>query len=147
MGLDNPLHIAFLVVILLLIFGAKRLPEIGRSLGSGMREFKDSISGETNRQADSQRRPARPRTAAGAAGGARAAGRAGSRRADAPGLAPATRPAGRRRAPQWMIGPVSTASKADPGTCLSVFRLASSQPGDGAPVTYQGEPLSATIRP
>ena len=47
MGLDNPLHIAFMVVILLLVFGAKRLPEIGRSLGSGMREFKDSISGET----------------------------------------------------------------------------------------------------
>jgi sec-independent protein translocase protein TatA len=46
MGLDNPLHIAFLVVILLLVFGAKRLPEIGRSLGGGMREFKDSISGE-----------------------------------------------------------------------------------------------------
>jgi sec-independent protein translocase protein TatA len=45
-GLDNPLHIAFLVVILLLVFGAKRLPEIGRSLGSGMREFKDSITGE-----------------------------------------------------------------------------------------------------
>ncbi len=47
MGLDNPIHIAFLVVILLLVFGAKRLPEIGRSLGSGMREFKDSISGES----------------------------------------------------------------------------------------------------
>ena len=46
MGLDNPLHIAFLVVILLLVFGAKRLPEIGRSLGSGMREFKQSITGE-----------------------------------------------------------------------------------------------------
>ena len=46
MGLDNPIHIAFLVVILLLVFGAKRLPEIGRSLGSGMREFKESISGE-----------------------------------------------------------------------------------------------------
>jgi acetoacetyl-CoA synthetase len=46
LGLDNPVHIAFLVVILLLVFGAKRLPEIGRSLGSGMREFKDSISGE-----------------------------------------------------------------------------------------------------
>jgi sec-independent protein translocase protein TatA len=44
MGLDNPIHIAFLVVILLLVFGAKRLPEIGRSLGSGMREFKDSVS-------------------------------------------------------------------------------------------------------
>ena len=46
MGLDNPLHIAFLVVILLLVFGARRLPEIGRSLGSGMREFKDSVTGE-----------------------------------------------------------------------------------------------------
>jgi sec-independent protein translocase protein TatA len=41
--------IAGLIVILvvaLLIFGPKRLPEIGRSLGKGMREFKDSISGE-----------------------------------------------------------------------------------------------------
>jgi sec-independent protein translocase protein TatA len=46
MGLDNPVHLAVLVVLLLLLFGAKRLPEIGRSLGSGMREFKQSISGE-----------------------------------------------------------------------------------------------------
>ena len=46
MGLDNPLHIAFLLVLLLLVFGAKRLPEMGRSLGSGMRGFKDSLSGE-----------------------------------------------------------------------------------------------------
>jgi sec-independent protein translocase protein TatA len=46
MGLDNPLHIAFLLVILLLVFGARRLPEIGRSLGSGLREFKQSINGE-----------------------------------------------------------------------------------------------------
>lgn len=46
MGLDNPLHIAFLVVILLLVFGARRLPEIGRSLGSGMREFKSSVTGD-----------------------------------------------------------------------------------------------------
>jgi sec-independent protein translocase protein TatA len=53
MGLDNPTHIAFIVVILLLVFGARRLPEIGRSLGTGMREFKDSISGahsETGQQ-------------------------------------------------------------------------------------------------
>jgi sec-independent protein translocase protein TatA len=46
MGLDNPLHIAFLLLILLLVFGAKRLPEMGRSLGGGLREFKQSISGE-----------------------------------------------------------------------------------------------------
>jgi sec-independent protein translocase protein TatA len=45
MGLDNPLHIAFLLVILLMVFGAKRLPEMGRSLGSGLRGFKDSLSG------------------------------------------------------------------------------------------------------
>jgi sec-independent protein translocase protein TatA len=50
MGLDNPLHIAFLVVILLLVFGARRLPEIGRSLGSGMREFKQSVTGEATAQ-------------------------------------------------------------------------------------------------
>jgi sec-independent protein translocase protein TatA len=57
MGLDNPLHIAFLVVILLLVFGAKRLPEIGRSLGSGLREFKDSVTGE-----DKDRQPALTQT-------------------------------------------------------------------------------------
>jgi sec-independent protein translocase protein TatA len=48
MGLDNPLHIFILLVILLLVFGAKRLPELGRSLGTGMRGFKESISGESS---------------------------------------------------------------------------------------------------
>jgi sec-independent protein translocase protein TatA len=51
MGLENPIHIAVLVVLVLLVFGAKRLPEIGRSLGTGMREFKDSISGESKQPA------------------------------------------------------------------------------------------------
>jgi sec-independent protein translocase protein TatA len=46
MGLDNPIHIAFLLMLLLLVFGAKRLPEMGRSLGAGLRGFKESISGE-----------------------------------------------------------------------------------------------------
>ena len=45
-GLTNPVHIALLLSIAMLLFGAKRLPEIGRGLGSGMREFKDSITGE-----------------------------------------------------------------------------------------------------
>jgi len=35
-----------LVIVLLLIFGPKRLPEIGHSLGKGMREFKDSVTGK-----------------------------------------------------------------------------------------------------
>jgi sec-independent protein translocase protein TatA len=47
MGLDNPLHIAFLLIMVLLVFGAKRLPEMGKSLGSGMRGFKEAISGES----------------------------------------------------------------------------------------------------
>lgn len=47
MGLDNPLHIAFIVVLVLLVFGARRLPELGRSLGTGMREFKQAITGES----------------------------------------------------------------------------------------------------
>lgn len=46
LGLDNPIHLAFLLVLLLLVFGAKRLPEMGRSLGSGMRGFKEAITGE-----------------------------------------------------------------------------------------------------
>jgi sec-independent protein translocase protein TatA len=41
----GPLEIAGLLLLALLLFGAKRLPEIGRSLGSGMREFKDSVTG------------------------------------------------------------------------------------------------------
>ena len=50
MGLENPLHIILLLVVILLVFGAKRLPEIGRSLGEGLRGFKDSISGESHHQ-------------------------------------------------------------------------------------------------
>jgi sec-independent protein translocase protein TatA len=45
-GLDNPLHIAILLLVVLLLFGAKRLPEMGRSLGSGLRSFKESVTGE-----------------------------------------------------------------------------------------------------
>ena len=38
-------EIAVLLLVALLVFGPKRLPEMGRSLGRGMREFKDSVSG------------------------------------------------------------------------------------------------------
>ena len=43
-GISVP-ELLILLVVLLLVFGAKRLPEMGRSLGKGMREFKDSVSG------------------------------------------------------------------------------------------------------
>jgi sec-independent protein translocase protein TatA len=45
-SLLSPLHLILLLLVILLLFGAKRLPEIGRSLGTGMREFKDSVTGD-----------------------------------------------------------------------------------------------------
>ena len=39
-------ELVILMVILLLVFGAKRLPEMGRSIGHGMREFKDAVTGK-----------------------------------------------------------------------------------------------------
>jgi sec-independent protein translocase protein TatA len=47
MGLENPLHLMIVLVVVLLVFGAKRLPDMGRSMGEGMRGFKEAISGET----------------------------------------------------------------------------------------------------
>jgi sec-independent protein translocase protein TatA len=44
-GLENPLHIAILLVVVLMVFGAKRLPEMGRGLGRGVREFRDGVTG------------------------------------------------------------------------------------------------------
>ena len=42
----GPTEIIILVVVLLLVFGSRRLPEIGRSVGKGMREFKQSVTGK-----------------------------------------------------------------------------------------------------
>ena len=58
LGLDNPSHRAFLLILLLLVFGAKRLPEMGKSLGAGMRGFKDSLTGESTQPALTAQRSA-----------------------------------------------------------------------------------------
>jgi sec-independent protein translocase protein TatA len=42
----GPLEIAVVLVIVLIIFGPKRLPELGKSMGNGIREFKNSLSGD-----------------------------------------------------------------------------------------------------
>jgi sec-independent protein translocase protein TatA len=60
MGLDNPLHILLLLLVVLLVFGAKRLPEIGRSLGEGMRGFKDSLSATSHETLTPAPPPAAP---------------------------------------------------------------------------------------
>jgi sec-independent protein translocase protein TatA len=57
-GLTQPWHIVLILLIALLLFGGKRLPEIGRSLGSGMREFKDSITGNSPPEQPQQLPPA-----------------------------------------------------------------------------------------
>ena len=43
----GPMELIIVLVIVLLIFGPKRLPGLGRQLGSGMREFKDSVTGKS----------------------------------------------------------------------------------------------------
>jgi sec-independent protein translocase protein TatA len=48
-------ELLILLVIVLLIFGPKKLPEMGRSLGRGMREFKDSVTGKDNDNDDDRK--------------------------------------------------------------------------------------------
>lgn len=56
----GPMEIVLVLVIALLVLGPKRLPEAGRSIGKGMREFKDSIAGITKDE-DQQDLQAAPR--------------------------------------------------------------------------------------
>lgn len=51
---QTPWHIILLLLIALLLFGGKRLPEIGKALGSGMREFKDAVTGNSPAASDPQ---------------------------------------------------------------------------------------------
>jgi len=57
----GPMEIVLVLVIALLVLGPKRLPEAGRSIGKGMREFKDSIAGITK---DEDQQPQQDLTAA-----------------------------------------------------------------------------------
>jgi TatA/E family protein of Tat protein translocase len=44
MGIENPVHLLFIAAVALVVLGPKRLPELARSLGKGIREFRESIS-------------------------------------------------------------------------------------------------------
>jgi sec-independent protein translocase protein TatA len=48
----GPMELVIVFVIALIVLGPKRLPEVGRSIGSSMREFKDAISGEKREEDD-----------------------------------------------------------------------------------------------
>jgi sec-independent protein translocase protein TatA len=44
-GLESPMHLLVVLIIAVLVLGPKKLPDAGRALGSGIRQFKDSIEG------------------------------------------------------------------------------------------------------
>jgi sec-independent protein translocase protein TatA len=48
----GPMELIIILAIALIVLGPKKLPEVGRSIGNGMREFKDSLSGDNKRDED-----------------------------------------------------------------------------------------------
>jgi sec-independent protein translocase protein TatA len=60
LGNIGPLEIIVVLIIALIVFGPKRLPELGRSLGKGIREFRGSVSGEHDDEDSDRRQPEIP---------------------------------------------------------------------------------------
>ena len=56
----GPLELVVVLAIALIVLGPKKLPEVGRSLGRGMREFKDSLSGDHGTDEEDDEKPALP---------------------------------------------------------------------------------------
>jgi sec-independent protein translocase protein TatA len=51
----GPMELIVILAIALIVLGPKKLPEVGKSLGKGMREFKESLAGETERRDEDER--------------------------------------------------------------------------------------------
>jgi sec-independent protein translocase protein TatA len=54
----GPLELVVILAIALIVLGPKKLPEVGRSIGKGMREFKESLNGESEHDRDEDEKPA-----------------------------------------------------------------------------------------
>lgn len=96
MGALSPWHIAIVVIIALVIFGPKKLPELGRSVGSGIRDFRKGMAGEDDAPKPVVEAPATPvvtTTTAQAAEAPVAAAAAPAEPAAAPAEAVAEQPA------------------------------------------------------
>ena len=50
MGIENPVHILFIAIVALIVLGPKRLPDLARALGSGIREFRDAVGEGSGQQ-------------------------------------------------------------------------------------------------
>jgi sec-independent protein translocase protein TatA len=59
-GLFSPLHMVFIVVIVLIIFGPGKLPDLGRGLGKGIREFKEALKGGITESSEKKAEGANP---------------------------------------------------------------------------------------
>ena len=59
MGIENPVHLLFLGAVALIVLGPKRLPELARAAGKGMREFRESLNGAVAEE-EPQDDPAHP---------------------------------------------------------------------------------------
>jgi sec-independent protein translocase protein TatA len=51
MGIENPVHLLFIAIVALVVLGPRRLPELARALGKGIREFRESINAEAEPEA------------------------------------------------------------------------------------------------
>ncbi len=51
MGIENPIHLLFVGVVALIVLGPRRLPELAKALGHGVREFREAMSAETEPEA------------------------------------------------------------------------------------------------
>lgn len=60
MGIENPVHLLFIAAIALVFLGPKRLPELAKALGNGIREFREAINMETRGPAAPAQQPAAP---------------------------------------------------------------------------------------
>ncbi|HEX5851817.1 MAG TPA: twin-arginine translocase TatA/TatE family subunit [Solirubrobacteraceae bacterium] len=49
MGIENPVHLLFIAIVALLVLGPKRLPDLARALGHGIREFREAVSQQSER--------------------------------------------------------------------------------------------------
>jgi sec-independent protein translocase protein TatA len=78
-GLASPTHLLILLVIILLLFGAKRIPDLARSLGRGAREFREGIGAATGDDDKDEEKPSLDRAAHGKTPRAEEVGPTGTR--------------------------------------------------------------------